>query len=95
MVGHCSIAVTDRYAHSTDEARHAAAQRAAVELPDAEVPDAEVPDVEVPGVEVVKGTGTNSGTRPIPQIQIPARFRVPRDGVEPPTRGFSVPCSTT
>jgi integrase len=80
MVGHCSIAVTDRYAHSTDVARREAAMR--------------VP-VTVPAIEFAAGCGTKSGTVQVDRIEVPERFRVPRDGVEPPTRGFSVPCSTT
>ena len=32
----------------------------------------------------------------VPTITVPNLFEkeVPRDGIEPPTRGFSVPCST-
>jgi hypothetical protein len=49
----------------------------------------------VPHVGSPPGTsGPHEGTRDKREVLFPSGFVVRRDGIEPPTRGFSVPCST-
>jgi len=97
MVGHCSLVVTNLYAHSTDDARRRAARTVSVEV----------------GLDSEKGKGTVGGTvgeneadlKPMPAPRKPKKRmaprgvtssggHMPRDRIELPTRGFSVPCST-
>jgi len=83
MAAHRSLVVTGLYAHGTDEARRAAASRVQIAVP------AVTPKLHLVSPAV--------SPREKPQGANPAASldsQVPRDGIEPPTRGFSVPCST-
>jgi integrase len=72
MAAHRSLSVTALYAHSTDEARKAAAKRVQI------------------STEPVR-RDTSRDTNPNSRIRKRAKVQVPRDGIEPPTRGFSSP----
>jgi integrase len=80
LAAHRSLSVTALYAHGTDEARRMAADRVQIVVP--ETPQ----EAEVRVTTVSPKQNRRAVTR---------RNLVPRDGVEPPTRGFSVPCSTS
>jgi hypothetical protein len=69
---HRSLSVTSLYAHGTDEARRAAADRVsvAVELP--------------PAHDTPRDTRLKRARTEEPENVLP------RDGIEPPTRGFSI-----
>ncbi len=99
MVGHCSLVVTNLYAHSTDEARRRAARSVEVR--------ADLSDVGVDPTGTKCGTSADggSGGKAIPAQTKPRKTaaprgvtssggHMPRDRIELPTRGFSVPCST-
>ena len=79
MAAHRSVAVTALYAHPTDEAVQSAVAR--VSIAPAVTPD------------VTPARSTVSRRKPKSRGVSTASV-VPRDGVEPPTRGFSIPCST-
>ena len=86
MAAHRNLVITARYAHGTDEARRAAFDRVQIEVgagPDRRTdPDAVAPTVAPSVVEVLRRKASKSRkTRD--------EGEVPRDGIEPPTRGFS------
>ena len=84
MAAHQSLVVTQLYAHATDEARKSAASRVLI---DGGLGSAPV----LPKRMLI---GTQSGTQPDREASQVAGFKVPRAGIEPATRGFSIPCST-
>jgi integrase len=93
LLGHTSSRMVELvYGHLND----GALARAVVHLPP--VPDAPPP----PDPDLRSTCVANEGVPPVHEGRRASRkgldtaeIRVPRDGVEPPTRGFSVPCSTT
>ncbi len=85
MAAHHSLVVTQLYAHATDEARRTAADRLIVKAALYSKPPMLPKRVLI---------GTRAGTRQDLNDSKPAELMVPRGGIEPPTRGFSVPCST-
>ncbi len=91
MAAHRNLVITARYAHGTDEARRAAFDRVQIEVgagPDRRTdPVAVAPTVAPSVVEVLRRKASKSRkTRD--------EGEVPRDRIELPTRGFSIPCST-
>ncbi len=82
IAGHRSLTMTQRYSHTTDEAR-----KTAVGLVNISVPMEE-------GKAPVPRRGTNRGTKTKTKTANASESLVPRGGIEPPTRGFSVLCST-
>jgi integrase len=86
MAAHRSLAVTALYSHATDEARRAAAGRVQIGV----APSAE--GAVVPPNVPPSGRSAIGRKRKSPLKQ--EAFGVPGGGIEPPTRGFSIPCST-
>ncbi len=86
LAAHRSLAVTALYSHATDEARRAAASRVQIGVKGAPNSSAMPPNVP-----------PSAPPRPRQKSKrrvVAATYEVPRDGIEPPTRGFSIPCST-
>jgi len=94
MVGHCSLVVTNLYAHSTDEARRRAARSVEVR--------ADLGHVGVDPTGTKCGTDADEGSeaKPMPAPKKPRKRmaprgvtssggHMPRDRIELPTRGFS------
>jgi integrase len=81
MAAHRSVVVTGLYAHPTDEAVRAATARVSIAVPNDGTPDV-TPSAAATPQRKRKSRGKSTASV------------VPRDGVEPPTRGFSIPCST-
>ena len=82
IAAHRSLLITQLYAHSTDEARRAAVARISIGGNLVEKPP------------VVSRRDTKRDTRADSPEKNPQGNQVPRAGIEPATRGFSVPCST-
>ena len=79
LAAHRTLAVTALYAHGTDEARRAAVNRVQIGVGSKDT----APSILTPKLTPKENAG-----------RVTRRNHLPRDGVEPPTRGFSVPCST-
>ena len=91
MAAHRNLVITARYAHGTDEARRAASDRVQIQV-------GERPQLE-PNVSAVAPTVAPNAFKVVRRKsrkpkKNKAEDAVPRDGIEPPTRGFSIPCST-
>ncbi len=83
LAAHRSLAVTALYAHATNEARRAAVNRVQIGV-----------GSKVPETARERGAVTPEVTPKENAGLVTRRNQMPRDGIEPPTRGFSVPCST-
>ena len=108
IAAHRDLHVTQHYAHSSDEARRRAAAKVRIAAPTAPVsPGATSGDTKVQagrcGAEMKNGlslgrTGPKNTEAPPACAAGPSEVRaqlcVPGAGIEPATRGFSVPCST-
>jgi len=81
LAAHRSLAVTALYSHATDEARRAAASRVQIGVKGGPFSRAMPPNVP-PSASTSPRRKTKS------RVQT-AAYEVPRDGIEPPTRGFS------
>ncbi len=86
MAAHRDLVITARYAHGTDEARRSAADRVQISVTSSPDLVAVTPDV-TPSASRPKGRKAKT---PVNH----RGFLVPKGGIEPPTRGFSIPCST-
>ena len=84
MAAHRSLAVTALYSHGTDEARRAAAGRVQIGVTvdplAAVLPPNLPPRVKIAAAKKARNPKKTKG-----------EVAVPRDGIEPPTRGFSIP----
>ena len=89
LAAHRHLATTALYAHSTDEARRAAMKRVEVQ----------VTGLDAAAFRRARDTGrdTGGGNTSGRKRKSPGKTEacaVPRAGIEPATRGFSIPCST-
>ena len=80
-LAHRSLAVTALYAHGTDEARRAAANRVQIGVRSDPLVAALPPNLPPRLIRAAKRKSESSGN--------PATSAMPKDGIEPPTRGFS------
>jgi integrase len=90
MAAHRNLVITARYAHGTDEARRAASDRVQIVVGNRPAASADLAAVAPTVAPDARERSRRKRKSPLNQ----EAYRVPKGGIEPPTRGFSIPCST-